>query len=248
MKEQPITSWFIFGSFWNSLKCILLLFLRLSPTASTRRVCAGTYGSRAAVREGPAAPLPTRRRSWRSENTHSFPFTHIHTIMMTISSQSRAVMHKRAPPCLPTSPVPHSFQAHPHDPSNTTARFTEHWHDCGRIRRHPISSPPLSRSLRIFLSLSGTEWGIEKPVGRWGPSRQFQWLFPKPAPKEQSQGQRWRTTRKTPQRTHLPLSSSLEEETTRRTKRSPVVWTDCLLPASNSKCASLLLELIWTNS
>ncbi len=109
--ERATYNQFIY--FWVSLKCILLFFLRLSPTASTRRVCAGTYGSRAAVREGPAAPLPTRRRSWRSENTHSFPFTHIHTIMMTISRQSRAVMHKRASPHLPTSPVSYSYSSSP---------------------------------------------------------------------------------------------------------------------------------------
>ncbi len=239
MKEQPITSLFILGSFWKSLKCILLFFLRPSPTASTRRVCAGTYSSGADVPEGPAAPLLTHKRSWRSENTHSLS----HTCTQSWWPYQPV---KRAPPRLPTSPVPHSY-------SSTPTRFLQHdstlyralawlWKDPPSPHILP-SSLTLSRSLHIFLSLSGTEWGIGKPVGQWGPSRQFQWLCPKVAPKEQSQGQRWRTTRRTLQRTRLPLGSSQEEETTRRTKRCPVVRTDCLLPASNSKCASLLLEL-----
>lgn len=232
MKEQSITRLFIFGSFWNCLKCILFSFFRLNPTASTRRVCAGTYGSRAAAQEGPVALLPTRRRSLRSENTHYF--THIHTILMIITSQSCAVMH--APPHLPTSLVPHSYSSSPtlsHQHNSKLYKNTGMTVPGSAVppSHHPISSPHLSHSLHIFLSLSGTDWGIGNPAGRWGPSYQFQQLCSKRAPKEQSQGQRWRTTRKTSQRMDLPLSSSQEEETTMRTTRSPIVLMDCLLPA-----------------
>ncbi len=72
--------------------------------------------------------------------THTLFHTHTHNHDDHISQSKEHL------PAFPRLPFLILIQAHPHDSSNTTARFTEHWHDCGRIRHHLISSPPLSLS------------------------------------------------------------------------------------------------------